>query len=48
MSLLILAVLPTAGLVVRIHSEERGLIAGLGEPYLRYAATHRRLLPGLW
>ena len=47
-SLIVLALVPTAGLLVRIHSEERALIAGLGEPYRRYAATRRRLFPGIW
>jgi protein-S-isoprenylcysteine O-methyltransferase Ste14 len=47
-SLIVLALVPTAGLLVRIHSEERALIAGLGEEYRRYAATRRRLFPGIW
>jgi protein-S-isoprenylcysteine O-methyltransferase Ste14 len=47
-SLIVLALVPTIGLLVRIQSEERALIAGLGEEYRRYAATHRRLFPGLW
>jgi protein-S-isoprenylcysteine O-methyltransferase Ste14 len=47
-SLLVLALVPTAGLVVRIRSEERALLAGLGEDYQRYAATHSRLFPGIW
>jgi protein-S-isoprenylcysteine O-methyltransferase Ste14 len=47
-SLLVLALLPTAGLLVRIRSEERALLAALGEEYRRYAATRRRLFPGLW
>jgi protein-S-isoprenylcysteine O-methyltransferase Ste14 len=47
-SLIVLALVPTAGLLVRIHSEERALLAGLGEDYRRYAATHRRLFPGIW
>lgn len=47
-ALVALAVLPTAGLVVRIHSEERALNASLGEEYRRYAATRRRLFPGIW
>jgi protein-S-isoprenylcysteine O-methyltransferase Ste14 len=46
-SLLILAVVPTVGLVVRIHFEERSLMADLGEPYRQYAATRKRLLPGV-
>jgi protein-S-isoprenylcysteine O-methyltransferase Ste14 len=47
-SVLVLAVIPTVGLVVRIHFEERSLMAGLGEPYRQYAATHKRLFPGVW
>jgi protein-S-isoprenylcysteine O-methyltransferase Ste14 len=47
-SLAVLALVPTAGLVVRIHSEQRTLLAGLGEEYRRFAATRRRLFPGLW
>ncbi len=47
-SLAVLAVLPTAGLVVRIHLEERALLKGIGEPYRRFAATRARLVPGLW
>jgi protein-S-isoprenylcysteine O-methyltransferase Ste14 len=47
-SLLVLAVLPTVGLVLRIHFEERALMVGLGESYRKYAATRKRLLPGVW
>jgi protein-S-isoprenylcysteine O-methyltransferase Ste14 len=47
-ALLVLAIAPTAGLAVRIRSEERALIAGLGEPYRRYAAHRPRLFPGVW
>jgi protein-S-isoprenylcysteine O-methyltransferase Ste14 len=47
-SLVILAVVPTAGLIARIHFEERALLATLGEPYRRYAATRKRLIPGIW
>ncbi|HEX6679821.1 MAG TPA: isoprenylcysteine carboxylmethyltransferase family protein [Gaiellaceae bacterium] len=47
-ALIVLAVLPTAGLVVRIRFEERALLAGLGEPYRRFAATRPHLFPGLW
>ncbi|HSS10852.1 MAG TPA: hypothetical protein VLL25_13265 [Acidimicrobiales bacterium] len=43
-----LAVLPTVGLVVRIRSEDRALLAGLGEQYRRFAATRPRLFPGHW
>lgn len=47
-SLLVLAVLPTAGLVLRIRSEERALLASLGDDYRRYADGRRRLFPGIW
>lgn len=47
-SLAVLATVPTAGLVARMRSEERALLDGLGEPYRRYAATRRRLFPGIW
>jgi protein-S-isoprenylcysteine O-methyltransferase Ste14 len=47
-SLATLALLPTAGLIVRIRSEERALLDGLGEPYHGFAATRRRLFPGVW
>jgi protein-S-isoprenylcysteine O-methyltransferase Ste14 len=47
-SLIVLALVPTAGLLVRIHSEEHALLAGLGEEYRRYATTRRRLFPGIW
>ena len=47
-SLAVLVVVPTAGLIVRIYVEERTLSEGLGEPYRRFAAGRRRLFPGLW
>jgi protein-S-isoprenylcysteine O-methyltransferase Ste14 len=47
-ALLVLAVLPTAGLVVRIRFEERALLAGLGEPYRRFAAGRPHVFPGVW
>ena len=47
-ALAVAVVFPTIGLVLRIHSEERALLAGLGEPYRRYAAGRPRLFPGLW
>lgn len=48
LSLVVLAVVPTAGLLFRIHVEERTLLNALGEPYRLYAASRSRLLPGLW
>ena len=47
-ALIVLAVLPVAGLVVRIRFEERALLDGLGEPYRRFAASRPHLFPGLW
>ena len=47
-SLAVVVLLPTAGLVVRIRSEERALLAALGEDYRRFAATRPRLFPGVW
>jgi protein-S-isoprenylcysteine O-methyltransferase Ste14 len=44
-SLIVLALVQSAGLLERIYSEEQALLAGLGEDYRRYAATRRRLLP---
>ena len=46
LSVAALAVVPLIGLVVRIHVEERELLAGLGEPYRKYAEGRRRLVPG--
>ena len=47
-ALAVLAVLPTACLVYRIHFEERALLDGLGEPYRRVAASRPRLFPRVW
>ena len=47
-ALALLAVVPTAGLVYRMHVEEGALLDGLGEPYRRYAETRPRLFPRLW
>ena len=47
-SLAVVVLLPTAGLVIRIRSEERALLAALGEDYRRFAATRPRLFPGVW
>jgi protein-S-isoprenylcysteine O-methyltransferase Ste14 len=47
-ALLMLALLPTIGLLVRIRSEERALLTGLGDDYRRFAETRRRLFPGIW
>jgi protein-S-isoprenylcysteine O-methyltransferase Ste14 len=48
LSLALLAVVPTVGLIIRIRVEERALLDALGEPYERFAASRKRLVPGLW
>jgi protein-S-isoprenylcysteine O-methyltransferase Ste14 len=48
LSLLILALLPLTGIVVRIRHEESVLLAGLGEDYRAYSARTPRLVPGIW
>lgn len=47
-AILIFAVVPTVGLVFRIRVEERALLAGLGDPYRRFAASRARLVPWVW
>lgn len=41
-------VLPLIGFVFRIRVEEQALLGQLGPAYERYAAGHRRLVPGVW
>lgn len=40
--------LPLPVLVMRIRVEEAALLAGLGEPYRRFAAGRAHLVPGVW
>jgi protein-S-isoprenylcysteine O-methyltransferase Ste14 len=47
-SIAVLAIVPTAGVISRIRVEERALTEGLGEPYRRFAATRAHLIPGVW
>ena len=47
-SLALCAVLPTAAFVYRITTEERLLVAGLGDAYEQYRRATWRLLPGVW
>jgi protein-S-isoprenylcysteine O-methyltransferase Ste14 len=47
-SLALLAVVPTAGLIIRIRVEEQALLDALGQPYQQFAATRPRLFPGVW
>jgi len=43
-----MTVLTLAGLLWRIHAEERALLVTLGDPYRAYAAHHKRLVPLVW
>lgn len=47
-SLLLLVVLPWLALSRRMGIEERALVRALGEPYGRYMARTKRLIPGLY
>jgi protein-S-isoprenylcysteine O-methyltransferase Ste14 len=48
LSVVLLLVVPTASLVLRIRAEEKALVRELGAAYRRYAASRRRLVPGVW
>jgi protein-S-isoprenylcysteine O-methyltransferase Ste14 len=48
LSLAALAVIPTIGLIYRIHVEEAALSATLGRAYTSYASGHKRLIPLVW
>ncbi|MGD0693076.1 MAG: isoprenylcysteine carboxylmethyltransferase family protein [Acidimicrobiales bacterium] len=48
LSLVVLVVVPSIGLVIRIRVEERALLEALGEPYREFSATRARLIPKVW
>jgi protein-S-isoprenylcysteine O-methyltransferase Ste14 len=48
LSLAVLLVVPTFGLVIRIRVEERALLDALGEPYRQFSASRARLIPKVW
>jgi protein-S-isoprenylcysteine O-methyltransferase Ste14 len=48
LSLLVLIPVLLVSLVYRIQVEERALVHDLGDAYGSYAATHKRLVPGIW
>jgi protein-S-isoprenylcysteine O-methyltransferase Ste14 len=48
LSLAVLIVVPTIGLVVRIRVEERALLDALGEPYRQFSKSRARLIPNVW
>ena len=43
-----LVVVPLAGMLYRIHVEERALLSYFGSAYQAYARRTKRLLPGIW
>jgi protein-S-isoprenylcysteine O-methyltransferase Ste14 len=43
-----MVVLTLAGLLWRIHAEERALLTTFGDRYRAYAAQHKRLVPLVW
>jgi len=47
-SLAAMVILPLAVFFWRIHTEERALLAAIGERYRAYAAQHKRLVPFVW
>jgi protein-S-isoprenylcysteine O-methyltransferase Ste14 len=48
LSLVVLIPVVLVGLVYRIQVEERALLHDLGDTYRSFAATHKRLVPGIW
>jgi protein-S-isoprenylcysteine O-methyltransferase Ste14 len=40
--------LPAIGFAVRIRVEERALTRELGEAYVEFASTRKRLIPFIW
>jgi protein-S-isoprenylcysteine O-methyltransferase Ste14 len=48
LSLVVFIPFVVVGLVYRIQVEERALLQDLGNTYRSYAATHKRLIPGVW
>ena len=48
LALVVVVVVPAIAILVRIRVEERALLAGIGEPYRRFSATRKRLIPWVW
>ena len=47
-SLAIMLIVPTAGLLYRIHVEEMALTEAFGDEYVEYSNVTKRLLPGIY
>jgi protein-S-isoprenylcysteine O-methyltransferase Ste14 len=48
LALIVVVVVPTIAILLRIRVEERTLLAVIGEPYRRFMATRKRLIPWVW
>ena len=48
LALVVVVAVPTIAILVRIRVEEQALLAGIGEPYRRFMATRKRLIPWVW
>ncbi len=48
LSIIVIALIPLLGLLLRIRVEERTLTEAFGDDYRDYAARRQRLLPGVW
>jgi protein-S-isoprenylcysteine O-methyltransferase len=48
LALIVVVVAPTVAMLLRIRVEERALLAGIGDPYRRFMATRKRLIPWVW
>jgi protein-S-isoprenylcysteine O-methyltransferase Ste14 len=48
LALLIVVLVPLAGVVNRIKVEERAMVDGIGPAYAEYAARRKRLVPFVW
>lgn len=48
LALVVVVAVPTVAILTRIRVEERALLAGIGEPYRRFMATRKRLIPWVW
>jgi protein-S-isoprenylcysteine O-methyltransferase Ste14 len=48
LSLVVIIVVPTIGLIIRIRVEERALLNALGEPYREFSQSRARIIPKVW
>jgi len=48
LSLVVIIVVPTIGLIIRIRVEERALLNALGEPFREFSQSRARIIPKVW